>query len=405
GPNVDVMATGGELSQDLNGDGYPDGVYSTWLNDDKTAGYGFHNGTSMAAPHVAGIVALMASVNPTISFAEVESILKDTADTGFKCSEGCGEGLVNAQAAVLRAQGGAGDPSASPRLSVGSTQLSFYESGTQQLVVRNVGGGTLQVTATAQGTNKGALSFPGGATLNVPAYGSSSLAVAFNGAGFASGDYSAQVSLSGDNGQSVQVLVKFRVGSVLDKDAVIAFAYQDSLGEWQVDEDAVTLVPASGGYQYSLQLPPGTYFALATIDEDGDGDFFEVGERVGFWRDPTNVEPIELQAQKTVREVSFTLLPYQGDGSEQPTSSVGEPCTFDSDCGGGALYCDTSVSGGYCTQDCLTSTCPSGSTCYTFNSGNSALCLSTCTGIGGQGSCRVNYTCYDDGSGGGICLQ
>jgi serine protease len=403
GAVVDVMATGGEMSEDLNGDGFPDGVLSTWMNDEKKAGYGYQNGTSMAAPHVAGIVALMVSKNPGLSSAEAELILKETADPTFRCNEGCGAGLVNAQAAVLRAQGGAGDPNAAPKLSVGSTQLSFSSSGTQQLVVRNLGGGTLRVTATTQGTSRSALSFPSGSVVSVSAYGSSSLAVALNTSGMSNGDYTAQVRLAGDNGQTVDVLVKFRVGSIQDKDAIIAFLYKDSAGEWQLDDDAVELVPASTGYAYSMKLPPRTYYAVATIDEDGDGEFFEKGERVGFWRDITNIEPIAVEADQTVRNISFTLLPYQGV-DEEPPSRVGDACTSNTQCGGGSFYCDTSVPGGYCTQDCRTKSCPADATCYTFNNGASSLCLASCTGIGGQGTCRGSYVCYSDGMGGGICL-
>jgi serine protease len=313
GSGVDVMATGGETAEDLNGDGKPDGVLSTILDDSGQPVWAYYQGTSMASPHVAGIVALMKDVNPALSAADAEQILKDTADPSSQCSEGCGAGLVNAQAAVLRAKGVQPDPNAPPRLSVGSTQLSFPGGGTQQLTVRNVGGGSLKVTAAARGAQLSALSFPEGNTLTLSAYASDSLAVAVNTAGLANGNYEARVALSGSNGDSTEVLVKFQVGTTQDKDAVIAFAYLDDAGEWQVDDEAVALVPSSGGYAYSLSLTPRTYFALATIDDDGDNEFFEDGERVGFWRDATEVEPILLLEDQTVSGINFTLVPYRSD--------------------------------------------------------------------------------------------
>jgi serine protease len=312
GSAVDVMATGGETAEDLNGDGKPDGVLSTIQDDNGQAIWAYYQGTSMAAPHVAGIVALMKDVNPSLDAEDAEQILKDTADPSSQCSEGCGAGLVNAQAAVLRAKGVQPDPNAPPRLSVSSTQLSFQGSGTQRLTVRNVGGGSLRVTAAARGAQLSALSFPEGTTLNVPAYGSASLAVAVNTAGLANGSYEARVALSSTGGNT-EVLVKFQVGATQDKDAVIAFAYVDAAGKWKVEDEGVALVPASGGYAYSLQLTPRTYYALATIDDDGDNEFFEDGERVGFWRDATNVEPILVSEAQTVSGISFTLVPYRAE--------------------------------------------------------------------------------------------
>lgn len=41
--------------------------------------YGYNNGTSMAAPHVTGAIALLLAANPTLSYQQVRQILADTA--------------------------------------------------------------------------------------------------------------------------------------------------------------------------------------------------------------------------------------------------------------------------------------------------------------------------------------
>lgn len=72
------------------------------------------SGTSVAAPHVAGIAALIGNVNPTLTPDEIYKILRDTASkTSHHFNQASGQqepynqksgwGLINAQAAVKRA--------------------------------------------------------------------------------------------------------------------------------------------------------------------------------------------------------------------------------------------------------------------------------------------------------------
>jgi subtilisin family serine protease len=68
GDSLDVMAPGG--------DRYAGKIYSTVLEN----GYEFESGTSMAAPHVSGIAALILSYKPYLSMEEVENIIKETSD-------------------------------------------------------------------------------------------------------------------------------------------------------------------------------------------------------------------------------------------------------------------------------------------------------------------------------------
>ncbi|MGQ9904339.1 MAG: S8 family serine peptidase [Anaerolineae bacterium] len=66
--------------------------------------YMYYQGTSMAAPHVAGVVSLMATINPTLNYTQTEQILKATVRSfgpGNDCAIlGCGTGIVNARAAL-----------------------------------------------------------------------------------------------------------------------------------------------------------------------------------------------------------------------------------------------------------------------------------------------------------------
>jgi subtilisin family serine protease len=75
-------------------------------------GYSADSGTSMATPHVAGVVALMWSANPALvgDIARTEEILRTTATPAVAPRSSCGDpryvtgaGLVNAFAAVTAA--------------------------------------------------------------------------------------------------------------------------------------------------------------------------------------------------------------------------------------------------------------------------------------------------------------
>jgi serine protease len=103
GSMVDVSAPGG--SQGYAND--PNGILST-LNAGTTIPvtdtYAYYQGTSMATPHVAGLVSLMLAISPTLDYTHTEPILKATARSfapGSDCAvKGCGAGIIDAYAAL-----------------------------------------------------------------------------------------------------------------------------------------------------------------------------------------------------------------------------------------------------------------------------------------------------------------
>ena len=115
GSSIDIAAPGGDMPRDS-------GILSTVATGATTAtGYGYANyhGTSMAAPHVAGVAALVASLHPTWGPTEIEAALYAgvrpfpadsvrpcvaTSETPTGSQRRCGVGLLDAVGALNMAQ-------------------------------------------------------------------------------------------------------------------------------------------------------------------------------------------------------------------------------------------------------------------------------------------------------------
>lgn len=114
-------------------------ITSTTYSFDKTTGAIKYNyweswGTSMASPAVAGIAALVFSVNPDLTPAQVQDILQSTATSssgipGFDIQ--LGWGLVNAEAAVIKAKETTGGNSAI-KISVPTAATGLIYNGSVQ---------------------------------------------------------------------------------------------------------------------------------------------------------------------------------------------------------------------------------------------------------------------------------
>ncbi|MFJ4029190.1 S8 family serine peptidase [Paenarthrobacter sp. NPDC089989] len=101
GSTVDVTAPGGDMSAD-----FMNGILSTYNAGTTTqaeTGYAFMQGTSMAAPHVSGLAALLfAAEGSSLTPNTLEQQLKDSSrPLPAGCAPGCGAGLVDATAALI----------------------------------------------------------------------------------------------------------------------------------------------------------------------------------------------------------------------------------------------------------------------------------------------------------------
>ncbi|MCC4602798.1 S8 family peptidase [Xanthomonas campestris] len=157
GKGVDIAAPGQAIVSTLNSGATVPG----------NAAYASYSGTSMAAPHVAGVVALMQSValNP-LTPATVKALLKSSArPLPVACTQGCGAGLVNADGALAAVVA-----STTLARNVARTGLSAAQSDVLYYQV-NVPAGTRALKVTlAGGSGNADLSLRAGALPSDSAY-------------------------------------------------------------------------------------------------------------------------------------------------------------------------------------------------------------------------------------------
>ena len=129
GSVVEVAAPGGDMTSAA-----ANGILSTLNAGTTTPGadvYAYYQGTSMATPHVAGVVALMLAKNASLTPDQVITMLQSTARAFPATCSQCGAGIVDAAAAVKAAIAGGGGG--------GSTTVAEVESNNTLATAQTIG--------------------------------------------------------------------------------------------------------------------------------------------------------------------------------------------------------------------------------------------------------------------------
>ena len=299
GPTIDVAAPGGNTAADLNGDGFPDGILSTLGDDGGDFFFRFYQGTSMASPHVAGVLALMLAVNPNLTPSDIDQLLagthpattqRITRDLGLPGRDDLyGHGLIDAALAVQAAKavpGGGSQPTPTGSILTVSTSLLDFSNfiDTLQIDIKNAGIGTLNITEITDDAD----------WLTVtPASGTAPLTVnaVVDRSGLADGDYTATITITSDASQgdtTATIQVKMKVGGPTVGNVGTVFVLVVNQETFETVTEAQTTLAQI--YAFTLpETPAGTYVIVAGTDRDDDGTICDIEDACGFFPEPVTV--------------------------------------------------------------------------------------------------------------------
>ncbi len=296
-PLVDVAAPGGNGALGREAQVASTLGFGQGSPDDVEFGYAFYQGTSMSAPHVAGVAALMKSVFPGLTPDQFDAALADgsivdEAGVAGRDDE-YGNGIINALKAVQLAQQLASGqtPQDTPQLVVSPASVNFGASATQALIsARNAGTGELQISAIDNSAAPWVSAIDvgnGGFQLQADR---SALPV-----GVTTGELRVQSSAN-DVVVSVQI-------EVIDQ----ALAAADEAGNHYVvlvpesdPEQGITVLAqrTTEGYSFSFtDVPEGRYLLAAGTDMDNDFSLCDEGEACALYPVNGDVQLLQVSGE------------------------------------------------------------------------------------------------------------
>ncbi len=303
GASIDVAAPGGDFSRDVDGDGYPDGVLSTFYFEDASRtpsyGYAFYQGTSMATPHVSGVLALMLGINPALTPFDIDNALATgRLTTPIGSASFFGNGLIDAVAAVNEAAlGGGGSTVLDPVLRVDPGGLNFGLLAGEFLVTASNGGNDqelLTVSGVSFASDDGA-PWLDVTPASVDAQGLGTYRATVDRSGLADGLYTGTLSFDSDR-NDVDIPVIMQVGDAVNAQADAGHHYVLLVEPGSLLTIDGMQVNASGGsYPFSFDgVDDKPFLVVAGTDMDNDGFICDEGEACGAFPTTETILPITL---------------------------------------------------------------------------------------------------------------
>jgi serine protease len=306
GPTIDVAAPGGDLATDVNADAHPDGVLSLMV-DDTTAQpshvFQFAAGTSMASPHVAGVIALMRGVNRALTPDSIDALLRGgrmTRDLGSPALFGAG--LIDARAAVEAARDSiAAPPAPEARLAVSPVFVRLGALAREAILTTSNAGSAvapLRISAVRAATDDGA-AWLSVSPIDTDAAGLGRYRASVDRSALAPGAYRGRVIFDSDrNAVEVPVLIDVAAAPAAAPDAGRHWVLLVDAASRQ-SRRAVEIASARGSYAFRFEgVAAGTYQLLAGSDLDHDGRICEPGESCGAFSSLAQPQALRIAAAR-----------------------------------------------------------------------------------------------------------
>ncbi len=287
GSSIDLAAPGGNFRLDMDNDGYADGILSTWADDSYATprpGYAWMEGTSMAAPQVAGVAALMKAARPTLTVAEFRQYLNEGKLTQrLDPSSDYGKGLIDASKAVSTAI--TGEPKAILTAFPGSLVFEGLKDNAE-LTLDNGGSNTLPLTLQgAPVVEDGGLGWLSVMPVDVSAEGLGRYLVSIDRSDFVPGvSYSGRILAQSSAGPVEIPVVAREPDPERVANAGTQFLLLLDAETFQPVRSLVLDPPQNGFYNFTLEnVPHGRYTLMVSSDLDNDLQLCDGGEACGLY--------------------------------------------------------------------------------------------------------------------------
>ncbi|MFK3873740.1 S8 family peptidase [Pseudoalteromonas rhizosphaerae] len=295
GTSIDVAAPGGAQSFANDSEGVLS-THNSGSSSPSSDSYHYSQGTSMAAPHVAGVAALIKQAKPTATPDEIESILKSSTRSFPATCNNCGTGIVDAAAAVAAASGGTTPPVGGNELLDGQAQTGLSGAASSDtFYTMTVPSGASNVTFTMSGGT-------GDADMYVRA-GSAPTTSTYDCRPYKNGN-NEECSIDNPTAGTYHVMLS-GYSAYANVSLVGNLTTSGGTGNPQAGGGTVSDITASAGQwkHYTLDVPAGmASFTVTTSGGSGDADLF-----VKFGSQPTSS--------------SYDCRPYKNGNAETCTFS------------------------------------------------------------------------------------
>lgn len=334
-PALSLAAPGGDSRQSTTGTGLPDEVFSTlgdFNGNTRVPSYGGMMGTSMATPHVAGVMAMMRFANPNITVEQIDALLaagRLTDDLGTAGRDSSfGFGLINADKAVAEALATSGTaPVPVPGTIV--AQPSSIDFGslrtTAELTLALQGGASSETVVSVTSSNPAVTVTPG--AVDAAKLGTYTVTVARDTLPVGSTFATLRVTTSARSFDVQISIQKLAPGAVPAADfgrvyvLVIDPATEEPVG--QVAANAV-----NGKYSWSLSgIKLSRVQIVAGTDLDNDNLLCQRGEACGGYPQfGAGLSVLELTGNRN--DIDFELSPYGGVSTAGTAGAAAPPRAF-----------------------------------------------------------------------------